>query len=103
MSLDRVASFLSRHGWKLALAVLAAAALVWLFGPQGDPVKAVEARCKELKLPIHTVKLEPGSNEETRFLLMVVTEQRVRLADGRWMFCRANLILKPREGNPGGR
>lgn len=103
MSVERVSSFLSQHAWTLALVILVVAVLIWLLAPSGDPVKAVEARCKEQKLPVHTIKLEPGSNEETRFLLMVAKENRTRLPDGRWMFCRANLILTPREGRPGGR
>jgi hypothetical protein len=103
MSVERMSSFLSQHAWKLALAILIIAALIWLFAPQGDPVKAVETRCKEQKLPVHVIKLEGGSNEETRFFLMVAKENRTQLPDGRWMFCRANLILRPREGRPGGR
>lgn len=100
MSVERAALFLAKHAPKLALAILVAAVLFFLLGPPGDPVKAVDARCNELKLPVHIVTLEPGSKDETRFLLIVPKAQRVRLPDGRWKYCRmrpAHPVLTPEE------
>jgi hypothetical protein len=58
----------------------------------------LQTRCKEQKLPIRVVELEPGSLQEDKFLLMVPASNRERTNDRTWAFCRANLLIVPREG-----
>ncbi len=94
----RVASFLLEHSFKIGAAIAIVAGLVWLLSPPDDPLKVLEARCKEQKLPIRVVELEPGSLQEEKFMLMVPASNRERVSDKNWAFCRANLIMVPREG-----
>ena len=51
-----------------------------------------------LQLPVRVIKIESGSDEESKFLLMVPSRQRVKLHESHWVFCRANLAIRP----PGG-
>ncbi len=96
MLLDRILTGLFDHSVKLLILVLAVGGIVmWLTIEGGDPVKGLEARCKEQRLPVRMLKVEPGSDLENRFLLMVPAKNRERLPDGSWMFCRANLLRTP--------
>ena len=93
MALGGVLTLLSENPVKAVLLVAGIGGLVaWVGTPAGDPVKEVEGRCAVLRLPTRSIHLEPGSDQEGRFLLMVPARQRARLGDGRWMFCRANLL-----------
>jgi hypothetical protein len=74
------------------------AGLLWLLSARDDALKVLEARCNEQKLPIRVVELEPGSLQEEKFMLMVPASNRERVSDKNWAFCRANLIMVPREG-----
>jgi hypothetical protein len=98
MAVDRLLAFLSEHSVKVVLLLAIVGGLVvWLAASsESDPVKALHGRCGELELPVRTIKIESGSDEESKFLLMVPARQRVSLSDGRWAFCRANLAIRPR-------
>ena len=97
MFLGRVARIVLYHANKIVLVLLGLGGLIWLLAPAGDPQKALQARCREQQLPMRIVNLDPGSDQESRFLLMVPARQRERVGDGAWVFCRANLIVVPRE------
>ncbi len=97
MAVDRLLAFLSENSVRVVLLLVIVGGLVaWLNVSESDPVKALQGRCAELKLPVRTLKLEPGSDEESKFLLMVPARQRERLPDNHWVFCRANLAIRPR-------
>ncbi len=98
MTPGRVVSFLLEHSFKIGAAIVIVAGLVWLLSPRDDPLKVLEARCKEQKLPIRVVELEPGSLQEEKFMLMVPASNRERVSGKNWAFCRANLIMVPPEG-----
>ena len=93
MALSRVLALLSENPVKVVLLLAGIGGLIaWLGTPAGDPLKEVEGRCAALRLPIRSIQLESGSDQEGRFLLMVPARQRARSPDGRWVFCRANLL-----------
>jgi len=96
---DRLLACLSEHSVKVVLLLLLVGGLVvWLsaVSSEGDPVRVLHARCAELQLPVRVIKVESGSDEENKFLLMVPSRQRVRLSESQWAFCRANLPVRPR-------
>jgi hypothetical protein len=96
---DRLLAFLSEHAVKVVvLLVLVGGLVAWLTSAssEGDAVRVLHARCAELQLPVRVIKIESGSDEESKLLLMVPSRQRVRLTDGQWAFCRANLAIRPR-------
>jgi hypothetical protein len=97
MFVGRVVCFLLDHATKIGIVLLSLGGLIWLLAPAGDPQKALHARCREQHLPMRIVNLEPGSDEESKFLLMVPGPQRERVGGGAWLFCRANLMIVPRE------
>jgi hypothetical protein len=82
----------------VVLLVLVGGLVAWLtsVSSEGDAVRVLHARCAELQLPVRVIKIESGSDEESKLLLMVPSRQRVRLTDGQWAFCRANLAIRPR-------
>ena len=97
MAVDRILTLLFAHSGKATLLLVVIGGLVaWIAAGESDPMTAVRSRCAELKLPARTMKFEPGSDEEGKFLLMVPARQRARLPDGQWVFCRANLATRPR-------
>ena len=98
MAVDRLLAFLSEHSVKAVLLLVVVGGLaVWLAASsEGDPMKALHGTCAELQLPVRAIKINSGSDEESKFLLMVPGRQRVRLPDGLWAFCRANLAIRPR-------
>ncbi len=98
MWLGRVASFLLDHSLKIGAAVVILAGLVWFLAPQEEPLKLLQARCKEQQLTLRVVELTHGSLEEEKFRLMVPASNRERLDDRHWAFCRANLTIVPRQG-----
>ena len=98
MWLGRAASFLLDHSAKIGAAVVILAGLVWFLAPQEEPLKLLQARCKEQQLTLRVVELTPGSPDEEKFKLMVPASNRERVGDRRWAFCRANLTIVPREG-----
>jgi len=96
---DRLLAFFSEHSVKVVLLLVLVGGLVaWLttVSSEGDLVRALHSRCAELQLPVRVIKIESGSDEENKFLLMVPSRQRVRLPDSHWTFCRANLVIQPR-------
>jgi hypothetical protein len=100
MLLDRILADLFDHAGKIVAAVLVVGGLLlWLTMSGGHPVSTLQERCQDRGLPVRVVKLEPGSHEEERFLAMVPGDQRERLPDGHWAFCRANLRMKARGEN----
>ena len=93
--------FVSEHSVKvvlLLLLLLLLGGLVWLAtaSSPGESVDVLHSRCAELQLPVRVIKIESGSDDESKFLLMVPSRQRVRLREGRWAFCRANLSIQTR-------
>jgi hypothetical protein len=98
MAVDRLLALLSEHSVRVMLLVAIVSGLVaWLAASaESDPVKALHGTCAELQLTVRAIKIEPGSDQESRFLLMVPGRQRVKLPDGLWVFCRANLAIRPR-------
>jgi len=99
MLLDRILAGFVDHAGKIVVAVLVLGGLiVWVTMPTTHPVSTLQARCLEKQLPVRVIKLEPGSHEEERFLLMVPGGNRERLPDGHWAFCRANLQMRTRGG-----
>lgn len=98
MAVDRLLAFLSEHAVKVVLLLAIVGGVVaWLpASSETDPVKALHGRCAELQLTVRAIKIESGSDEESKFLLMVPARQRVSLPNGRWAFCRANLAIRPR-------
>jgi hypothetical protein len=82
--LSAAVAFLSEHSVKVVLLLLLLGGLVWL------------TTVAELKLPVRVIKIESGSDEESKFLLMVPSRQRVRLPESQWAFCRANLAIQTR-------
>jgi hypothetical protein len=99
MLLDRILADLFDHAGKIVVAVLVLGGFfVWVTMPATHPVSTLQARCQEQQLPVRVIKLEPGSHEEERFLLMVPGSNRERLPDGHWAFCRANLQMRTRGG-----
>ena len=96
MVVDRLLAFLSEHSVKVVLLfAMVGGLVVWLgASSERDPVKVLHGTCAELQLPVRAIKLESGSDEESKFLLMVPGRQRVRLPDGLWTFCRANLAIR---------
>ena len=99
IAVDRLLAFLSEHSVKVVvLLVLVGGLVAWLISvaSEGDPVRVLHGRCAELQLPLRVIKIESGSDEEGKFLLMVPSRQRVRLPGGQWAFCRANLAIRPR-------
>lgn len=97
---DRLLAFLSEHSVKVVLLLVLVGGLVaWLtVSSEGDPISVLDGRCAELQLPVRVIKIESGSDEESKFLLMVPSRQRVKLPESHWAFCRANLAIRP----PGG-
>jgi hypothetical protein len=98
MALGRVVSFLLEHSVKIGAVIVIVAGLAWFLSPGDDPLKVLQTRCKEQKLAIRVVELEPGSLQEDKFMLMVPASNRERMNDRTWAFCRANLFIVPREG-----
>lgn len=100
--MDRLLAVLSEHSAKVLLLFVVVAGLVaWVAASfESDPVKALHGRCAELQLPVRVIEIQSGSDEEGKFMLMVPGRQRVSLPDGRWAFCRANLAVGPRWGQP---
>ncbi len=98
MAPGRVVSFLLEHSLKIGAAIVIVAGLAWLLSSQDDPLKVLQARCKEQSLPLRVIELEPGSLQEEKFMLMVPALNRERVSGKNWAFCRANLIMVPREG-----
>ena len=98
MTIQSARRSLLNHSPKIGAGIVILAGLVWFLGPKDDPLKALQARCKEQQLPVQTVKLEPGSLAEDKFMLMVPASNRERLGDRNWAFCRANLTILPRAG-----
>jgi hypothetical protein len=98
MVVDRLLAFLSEHSVKVVLLfAMVGGLVVWLgVSSESDPVKVLNGTCAELQLPVRAIKIGSGSDEESKFLLMVPMRQRVSLPDGRWAFCRANLAIRPR-------
>ena len=98
MAVDRLLAFLSEHSVKVVLLFAIVGGLVaWLgASSESDPVKMLHGTCAKLQLPVRTIRIESGSDEESKFLLMVPGRQRVRLPDGLWAFCRVNLAIRPR-------
>ncbi len=95
--MDRLLVFLSENSVKVVLLLVIVGGLVaWLAVSESDPVKALQGRCAELQLPVRAIQIASGSDEESKFLLMVPARQRERLRDGHWVFCRANLAIRPR-------
>jgi hypothetical protein len=95
---DRLLAFFSEHSVKVVLLlVLVGGLLVWLTigSSEGDPVLVLHSKCAQLQLPVRVIKIESGSDEESKFLLMVPSRQRVRLPESQWAFCRANLAIRP--------
>lgn len=80
------------------LLVLVGGLVAWRTVSEGDPVSVLHGRCAELQLPVRVITIESGSDEESKFLLMVPSRQRVKLPESHWVFCRANLAIRP----PGG-
>jgi hypothetical protein len=71
MVVDRLLAFLSENSAKAVLVlVIIGGSVTWLAVLESDPAKALHERCAEL--------------------------QRERLTDGNWVFCRANLAIRPR-------
>ena len=96
---DRLLAFFSEHSVKvIVLLGLVGGLVAWLttVSSEGDPVRVLHGRCAELQLPVRVIKVESGSDEESKLLLMVPSRQRVRLPEGQWAFCRANLAIRPR-------
>ena len=92
MLLDRILAGPFDHSGKIVVAGLAFGGLfAWLTMPRAHPVSTLQARCQQEQLPVRVIKLQPGSHEEERFLLMVPGSNRERRPDGHWVFCRANL------------
>jgi hypothetical protein len=97
MILHRVLADLFDHAGKIVIAVLVlGGVLVWFTMPRAHPVSTLQERCREKQLPVRVIKLQPGSHEEERFLLMVPGSNREQLPDGHWAFCRANLQMRRR-------
>jgi hypothetical protein len=97
MAVDRLLALLSEHSVKVLLFAIVGGLVAWLASAsESDPVKALHGTCTELQLPVRAIKIESGSDEESKFLLMVPGQQRVKLPDGLWAFCRANLTIRPR-------
>jgi len=98
MVVDRLLPFLSEHSVKVVLLFAIVGGLVVWHGAssESDPVKVLHGTCGELELPVRGIKIESGSDQESKFLLMVPGRQRVKLPDGPWAFCRANLAIRPR-------
>lgn len=96
MAVDRLLAYLSEHSVKVVLLfAIGGGLVVWLAtSSESDPVKVLHGTCAELELPVRAIRMESGSDEESKFLLMVPARQRVRLPDGRWAFCRANLGIR---------
>ena len=91
-------AFLSEHSVKVVLLLMLLGGLVWLTtaSSPGESVGTLHSTCAELQLPVRVIKVESGSDAESKFLLMVPSRQRVRLRDGQWAFCRANLTIQTR-------
>jgi len=91
-------AFLSEPSVKVVLLLLLLGGLVWLAAASspGDSARVLHGRCADLQLPVRVIKIESGSDEESKFLLMVPSRQRVRLREGHWAFCRANLTIQTR-------
>ena len=97
MAVDRLLVFLFENSVKVVLLLVIIGGLVaWFAVSEGDQVKALHGRCAKLQLPVRSIKIASGSDEESKFLLMVPAQQRERLPDGDWVFCRANLAIRPR-------
>ena len=96
MAVDRLFAYLSEHSVKVVLLLAIVGGLVgWLAASsESDPVKALHGTCAQLELPVRAIKIESGSDEESKFLLMVPARQRAKLPDGLWAFCRANLVIR---------
>ena len=95
MALHRILVDLFDHAGKIVVVVLALGGLfVWFTMPRAHPVSSLQERCREKQLPVRVIKLQPGSHEEERFLLMVPGNNREQLPDGHWAFCRANLQIR---------
>ena len=96
---DRLLAFFSEHSVKVVVLLALVGGLVaWLttVSSKGDPVRLLHGTCAELQLPVRVIKIDSGSDEESKLLLMVPSRQRVRLPEGQWAFCRANLAIRPR-------
>jgi hypothetical protein len=98
MAMDRLLALLFEHPAKVVLLLaLAGGTVAWFAASsESDAVTALHGRCSELQLPVREIKIESGSDEESKFLLMVPGRQRVRLRENHWAFCRANLAVRPR-------
>ncbi len=54
------------HSAKIVVVIVVLGGLVvWAVMPGGDPVKALQEKCKEQGLPVRMIKLEPGSAKRT--------------------------------------
>ena len=97
MAVDRLFAYLSEHSVKVVLLLAIVGGLVgWLAASsESDPLKVLHGTCAQLELPVRAIKIESGSDEESKFLLMVPSRQRVRLPESQWAFCRANLAIRP--------
>jgi hypothetical protein len=94
---DRLLVLLSENSVKvLLLLLIVGGSVAWFAVSESDPVKALQGRCGELRLPVRSIQVASGSDEESKFLLMVPARQRERVRDGHWVFCRANLVIRPR-------
>jgi hypothetical protein len=73
MVVDRLLAFVSEHSVKVILLfAMVGGLVVWLGeSAESDPVKVLHGACAELQLSVHAIELESGSDEESKFLLMV--------------------------------
>ena len=70
--MDRLLAVLSEHSAKVLLLFVIVAGFAWLAASfESDPVKALHGRCAELQLPVRVIEIESGSDEESKFMLMV--------------------------------
>ena len=95
---DRLLAFFSEHSVKVVLLLVLVGGLVaclTAMSSEGDRVTVLHSRCADLQLRVRVIKIQSGSDEENKFLLMVPSRQRVRLPESQWAFCRANLAIRP--------
>jgi hypothetical protein len=69
----------------------AVSVIAWRYLFPGDSLEALATHCAELRLPVHTVVLVPGSEREARFKFLTPVGNRARVPDtDRWLFCHTN-------------
>jgi hypothetical protein len=62
--------------------------IAWRYLYPRDSLEALEARCAALDLPVHSIVLAPGSDQEARFKFLVPVSHRARVPHtDHWRFC----------------